>query len=226
MTESHPEFESAKDAFAVRLSTFEGPLMSIRTVNALSHYTDWTVGHVHSGALGWVGMISMGCMYHLIPRLWGKKEVYSLKLVSWHVWLATLGIVVYAITPMLCAGVRARGLDPDFPADALAQVEALSRAPTTSQVPVRDLRGLLWCSIDNDDSLDLDQLTVAGLAGDEGAKILVAIADVVRLHLEHQRRQGFGRVGAAGERPTGTGIGTRHRPYVQGRGQKIHHRIQ
>ena len=78
------------------MSTFEGPMMSIKSVNSLSHYTDWTIGHVHSGALGWVGMISMACMYHLIPRLWGKKEVYSLRLVSWHVWLATLGIVVYA----------------------------------------------------------------------------------------------------------------------------------
>jgi cytochrome c oxidase cbb3-type subunit 1 len=78
------------------MSTFEGPMMSIKAVNSLSHYTDWTIGHVHSGALGWVGMISMACMYHLIPRLWGRKEVYSLRLVSWHVWLATLGIVVYA----------------------------------------------------------------------------------------------------------------------------------
>jgi len=78
------------------MSTFEGPMMSIKSVNSLSHYTDWTIGHVHSGALGWVGMISMGCMYHLFPKLWGRKEVYSLRLVSWHVWLATLGIVVYA----------------------------------------------------------------------------------------------------------------------------------
>jgi cytochrome c oxidase cbb3-type subunit 1 len=78
------------------MSTFEGPMMSIKSVNSLSHYTDWTIGHVHSGALGWVGMISMGCMYHLFPRLWGRKELYSLQLVSWHVWLATLGIVVYA----------------------------------------------------------------------------------------------------------------------------------
>ena len=78
------------------MSTFEGPVMAIKSVNSLSHYTDWTIGHVHSGALGWVGMISMGCMYHLFPRLWGRKEVYSLQLVSWHVWLATLGIVVYA----------------------------------------------------------------------------------------------------------------------------------
>ena len=78
------------------MSTFEGPMMSIKAVNSLSHYTDWTIGHVHSGALGWVGMISMGCMYYLFPKLWGRKEVYSLRLVSWHVWLATLGIVVYA----------------------------------------------------------------------------------------------------------------------------------
>ena len=78
------------------MSTFEGPVMSIKSVNSLSHYTDWTIGHVHSGALGWVGMISMGCMYHLFPKLWGRQELYSLRLVSWHVWLATLGIVVYA----------------------------------------------------------------------------------------------------------------------------------
>ena len=78
------------------MSTFEGPVMAIKAVNSLSHYTDWTIGHVHSGALGWVGMISMGAMYHLFPILWGRKELYSLKLVSWHFWLATLGIVLYA----------------------------------------------------------------------------------------------------------------------------------
>ncbi|MBZ0218799.1 MAG: cytochrome-c oxidase, cbb3-type subunit I [Fimbriimonadaceae bacterium] len=78
------------------MSTFEGPVMSIKAVNSLSHYTDWTIGHVHSGALGWVGMISMGAMYHLFPVLWGRKALYSLKLVSWHFWLATLGIVLYA----------------------------------------------------------------------------------------------------------------------------------
>ena len=78
------------------MSTFEGPVMSIKAVNSLSHYTDWTIGHVHSGALGWVGMISLACMYHLIPRLWGRTDLYSNKLVSWHFWLATLGIVLYA----------------------------------------------------------------------------------------------------------------------------------
>ena len=78
------------------MSTFEGPMMSIKSVNSLSHYTDWTIGHVHSGALGWVGMISFGAVYFLVPKLWGRKELYSLRLVNWHFWLATLGIVFYA----------------------------------------------------------------------------------------------------------------------------------
>jgi cytochrome c oxidase cbb3-type subunit 1 len=78
------------------MSTFEGPLMSIRAVNSLSHYTDWTIGHVHSGALGWVGMISFGAIYFLTPRLWGRERLYSVAMVSWHFWLATVGIVLYA----------------------------------------------------------------------------------------------------------------------------------
>jgi len=86
------------------MSTFEGPLMSIKTVNALSHYTDWTIGHVHSGALGWVALISFGALYHMVPLLWGKKELYSLKLVSTHFWLATIGIVLY-ITAMWISGI-------------------------------------------------------------------------------------------------------------------------
>nr|WP_026380372.1 cytochrome-c oxidase, cbb3-type subunit I [Afifella pfennigii] len=78
------------------MSTFEGPMMSIKAVNSLSHYTDWTIGHVHSGALGWVGMISFGAVYFLVPRLWHRQRLYSLRLVSWHFWLATIGIVLYA----------------------------------------------------------------------------------------------------------------------------------
>ncbi|RME14759.1 MAG: cytochrome-c oxidase, cbb3-type subunit I [Alphaproteobacteria bacterium] len=78
------------------MSTFEGPMMSIKAVNSLSHYTDWTIGHVHSGALGWNGMITFGALYYLFPRLWNKEGVYSLRLVSWHFWLATIGIVLYA----------------------------------------------------------------------------------------------------------------------------------
>ncbi len=86
------------------MSTFEGPMMSIKTVNALSHYTDWTVGHVHSGALGWVGLVTMGSMYYLIPRLFGQKKMYSVKAIEIHFWTATLGIVIY-IAAMWIAGV-------------------------------------------------------------------------------------------------------------------------
>ncbi len=77
------------------MSTFEGPMMSIKTVNALSHNTDWTIGHVHAGALGWVAMITIGAIYHLIPRLFGLKEMYSTALINAHFWLATIGTVFY-----------------------------------------------------------------------------------------------------------------------------------
>jgi cytochrome c oxidase cbb3-type subunit 1 len=86
------------------MSTFEGPMMSIKTVNALSHYTDWTVGHVHSGALGWVGLVTMGSMYYLIPKLFGQKQMYSVKAIEVHFWTATIGIVIY-IAAMWIAGV-------------------------------------------------------------------------------------------------------------------------
>ena len=86
------------------MSTFEGPMMSIKTVNALSHYTDWTVGHVHSGALGWVAMVSIGSIYYLLPKLFGKSEMYSVKLVTVHFWIATIGTVLY-IASMWIAGV-------------------------------------------------------------------------------------------------------------------------
>ncbi|MEH6757877.1 MAG: cytochrome-c oxidase, cbb3-type subunit I [Parasphingorhabdus sp.] len=86
------------------MSTFEGPMMSIKAVNSLSHYTDWTIGHVHSGALGWNGMITFAALYYLVPRLWGKERLYSLRMVNWHFWLATLGIVLYAAS-MWVAGI-------------------------------------------------------------------------------------------------------------------------
>jgi len=86
------------------MSTFEGPMMSIKTVNALSHYTDWTVGHVHSGALGWVAMISIGSMYFMIPRLFGKTQMYSSRLIEFHFWISTLGVVLY-IAAMWISGV-------------------------------------------------------------------------------------------------------------------------
>ena len=86
------------------MSTFEGPMMAIKEVNALSHYTEWTVGHVHSGALGWVAMITMGSLYHMLPRLYGKTEMYSTRLIFVHFWLATIGIVLY-VTSMWVAGI-------------------------------------------------------------------------------------------------------------------------
>jgi cytochrome c oxidase cbb3-type subunit 1 len=85
------------------MSTFEGPVMSIRAVNSLSHYTDWTIGHVHSGALGWVAFVSFGALYCLTMWLWKKRQV-SHALVEWHFWLSTLGIVLY-ITSMWVAGI-------------------------------------------------------------------------------------------------------------------------
>ena len=98
------------------MSTFEGPMMAIKTVNALSHYTDWTIGHVHSGALGWVGLITIGSMYYLIPRLFGQKQMYSMKAVEIHFWTATIGIVIY-IAAMWIAGVMQglmwRAVNPD-----------------------------------------------------------------------------------------------------------------
>jgi len=98
------------------MSTFEGPMMAIKTVNSLSHYTDWTVGHVHSGALGWVGLISMGSLYYLIPRMFGRTTMYSVPAISIHFWAATTGIVLY-IAAMWIAGVMQglmwRAVNPD-----------------------------------------------------------------------------------------------------------------
>ena len=86
------------------MATFEGPVMSIRAVNGLSHYTDWTIGHVHSGALGWVAFISFGAIYYLVPVLWRRERLYSQRLVEWHYWIATIGIVLY-IVAMWVAGI-------------------------------------------------------------------------------------------------------------------------
>ena len=86
------------------MATFEGPMMSIKAVNSLSHYTEWTIGHVHAGALGWNGMITFAAVYYLAPRLWGRTRLYSLRMINWHFWLATLGIVLYAAA-MWVAGI-------------------------------------------------------------------------------------------------------------------------
>ena len=98
------------------MSTFEGPMLAIKSVNALSHYTDWTIGHVHSGALGWVAMITFGMLYYIIPRLWGREKMYSVRLIEVHFWVATIGVVLY-IASMWIAGVMQglmwRATEPD-----------------------------------------------------------------------------------------------------------------
>jgi cytochrome c oxidase cbb3-type subunit 1 len=98
------------------MSTFEGPMMSIKSVNSLSHYTDWTIGHVHSGALGWNGMVTFGALYYLVPRLWNRTRMYSVRMINWHFWLATLGIVFYTASMWvagLTEGLMWREYGPD-----------------------------------------------------------------------------------------------------------------
>jgi len=98
------------------MSTFEGPMMSIKTVNALSHYTDWTIGHVHSGALGWVGFITIGSIYFLIPKLFGREQMYSSRLIDVHLWIATIGIVLYIVSMWIAGvmqGLMWREVNPD-----------------------------------------------------------------------------------------------------------------
>lgn len=128
------------------MATFEGPMMSIKTINSLSHYTDWTVAHVHAGALGWVGFITMGSIYYLIPRLAGKKEMYSVQLVEAHFWVATIGIVLY-IAAMWIAGVMQglmwRAVNPD---GTLTYTFAESVKATYPYYAVRFLGGFLYLS--------------------------------------------------------------------------------
>jgi len=128
------------------MSTFEGPMMAIKTVNALSHYTDWTVGHVHSGALGWVGFVSMGALYYMVPRLFGQKQMYSVKAIEWHFWMATVGVVLY-ISAMWIAGVMQglmwRGVNAD---GTLTYTFVESVKATYPYYGIRLLGGLLYLS--------------------------------------------------------------------------------
>ena len=126
------------------MSTFEGPMMAIKTVNALSHYTDWTIGHVHSGALGWVALVTIGAIYFLVPKVFDKGEMYSIKLIDTHFWIATIGIVLY-ISSMWIAGVmqglmwRAVNADGTLTYSFVESLEA-----TYPYYTVRFLGGLLF----------------------------------------------------------------------------------
>ncbi len=111
------------------MSTFEGPMMSIKTVNSLSHYTDWTIGHVHSGALGWVAMISIGCIYHLVPIMFERERMYSIRMINIHFWMSTIGTVLY-IASMWVNGIiqglmwRAYNADSSLSYSFVQSVEA------------------------------------------------------------------------------------------------------
>ena len=128
------------------MSTFEGPMMSIKTVNALSHYTDWTVGHVHSGALGWVAMMTIGSLYCLIPRLIGEKKMHSIKAIDIHFWTSTIGVVLY-ITSMWIAGVMQGLMWRAFNADGTLTYSFIeSLVATKPYYAIRLLGGLLFLS--------------------------------------------------------------------------------
>jgi len=128
------------------MSTFEGPMMSIKTVNALSHYTDWTIGHVHSGALGWVAMMTIGSIYCLIPRLIGQKKMYSIKAIDIHFWTSTIGVVMY-ITSMWIAGVMQGLMWRAFNDDGTLTYSFIeSLVATKPYYAVRLMGGLLFLS--------------------------------------------------------------------------------
>lgn len=128
------------------MSTFEGPMMSIKTVNSLSHYTDWTIGHVHSGALGWNGMITFASLYYLVPRLWGRARMYSLRMINWHFWLATIGIVFYA-SAMWVAGIMQGLMWREYGADGYLVYSFVETvAAMFPMYVIRAVGGLLYLS--------------------------------------------------------------------------------
>jgi cytochrome c oxidase cbb3-type subunit 1 len=128
------------------MSTFEGPMMSVKSVNALSHYTNWTIGHVHSGALGWNGMITFSALYYLTPRLWNRTRLYSLRMVNWHFWTATIGIVFYAAS-MWVAGLTQGLMWREYGADGyLVYSFADAVAAIHPMYALRVVGGLLYLS--------------------------------------------------------------------------------
>ena len=128
------------------MSTFEGPMMSIKAVNSLSHYTDWTIGHVHSGALGWNGMITFAAIYYLVPRLWKQRRMYSLRMINWHFWLASAGIVLYA-SAMWVAGIMQGLMWREYGEDGyLVYAFSETVAAMHPYYVIRALGGLLYLS--------------------------------------------------------------------------------
>lgn len=148
------------------MSTFEGPMMSIKSVNSLSHYTDWTIGHVHSGALGWNGMITFASVYYLVPRLWKRERLYSLRWVNWHFWLATIGIVFYAAS-MWVAGLTQGLMWREYGADGyLVNSFADTVAALHPMFLLRAFGGLLYLTGAGIMTANV-WLTIAGKLSDE-----------------------------------------------------------
>ena len=127
------------------MSTFEGPMLSIKEVNAISHNTDWTVGHVHSGALGWVGMITVGSIYVLLPRLYNKARMYSINLITVHFWLATTGTVLYIVALWISGITQGLMWRSTNPIDGTLNYDFISSV-AVSHIPfvVRALGGFLY----------------------------------------------------------------------------------
>ena len=160
------------------MSTFEGPVMSIKSVNSLSHYTDWTIGHVHSGSLGWVAMVSFGAIYCLVPWLWNRRGLYSMRLVEWHFWTATLGILLY-ITAMWVSGITQGLMWRAYDKLGFLQYSFIETVEAMHPYYViRAIGGLLfivgalimtyniWCTIRTDASVDAaDQPRIAAAPG-------------------------------------------------------------
>jgi cytochrome c oxidase cbb3-type subunit I/II len=129
---------------AYGMSTFEGPMLSLKNVNAIAHFTDWIIAHVHVGALGWNGMLTFGMLYWLFPKMYGKP-IYSLKMASFHFWIATLGILFYAI-PMYWAGFTQSLMWKEFTADGMLQYPNFLETVTqlAPLYALRSLGGLLY----------------------------------------------------------------------------------
>jgi cytochrome c oxidase cbb3-type subunit I/II len=121
------------------MATFEGPMLSLKSVNAISHFTDWTIAHVHIGGLGWNGFLTFGILYWLVPKLWGGK-LFSTRLANIHFWLGTLGIVIYAL-PMYVAGIVQGLMWKEFNADGFLEYSNFLET-VTQIVPLYALRAL------------------------------------------------------------------------------------
>ena len=173
---------------AYGMATFEGPMLSLKNVNAISHFTDWTIAHVHVGALGWNGFLTFGMLYWLIPRMW-KTELYSRKLANWHFWIGTLGIVLYAV-PMYWAGWRHNEMLTQFTEDGRLQYQFLDMVKGMQGFYlIRSLGGVLFLVGVVFMIVNLWKTAAAGIFTADEAAEAPALAKRVEIHgKEHWHR--------------------------------------